>query len=188
MKTDRAMKRCKACNYLAYEDEIKGVCPACGLPDRVFEPYEKKATGLRHLILDIHFHSIALHIPQAVGPIIILLYTASLFLVSFRTDLYYLLKILVIVYPLAVVPALISGLIDGNLRFKKVLTPILKKKLILALIVLLITASMSVAALFADNFSLNVHAIVLPAFLSLFIQGTLARMGIRLVECMIGGK
>jgi phage-related holin/ribosomal protein L37E len=188
MKKERAMKRCKACNYFAYEDEIKGVCPACGLPDRVFEPYEKKATGLRHLILDIHFHSISLHIPQAVGPIIILLYLASIVLVSFRTDLYFLLKILVIVYPLAVVPALFSGLIDGNLRFKKVFTPILKKKLILAVIVLVITTSISVAAILADNFSANVHFIVLPAFISLAIQGTLARIGIRLVECMVPWK
>lgn len=188
MEKDRKMKRCKACNYLAYEEEIEGVCPACGLPDRVFEPYEKKATGLRHLILDIHFHSIALHIPQAVGPIIILLYLSSFIFASFRTDIYYLLQILVVVYPFAVIPALFSGILDGNLRFKKVLTPILKKKLILAGIVMAITSSMAVSVFVVDSFAPNVHAIVIPAFLSLFIQGTLARIGIRLVECMIGGK
>jgi hypothetical protein len=185
---DRPMKRCKACNYLAYEDEIKGVCPACGLPDKVFEPYEKKSKGLRHTLLDIHIHSISLHIPQAVGPIIILLYISSILFSSLRTELYHPLKILVIFYPMAVLPALCSGLFDGNLRFKKITTPQLKKKLILASVVLVITTSMSVAAMFVDSFSANIHAIVLPAFVSLAIQGTLARIGIRLVECMVPGK
>ena len=31
--------RCKACGYVTREGKIKDVCPACGVPAKMFEPY-----------------------------------------------------------------------------------------------------------------------------------------------------
>lgn len=179
--------RCKACGYIIRQGERTDRCPACGLPEKVLEPYQPKATGFRHLILDVHLHSIGLHIPQAIGPVFILLYLAHFLPLTFREELFPLMEAMAIAYPFAVLPAIITGLVDGKYRFKKTLTPILFRKLVLALFVLVITTGISAVTFIAEDFHSVIHAIALATAVSLFFQGLLARMGIRLVECMMPG-
>jgi hypothetical protein len=97
-------------------------------------------------------------------------------------------RAMAVVYPLAVFPAIVSGLLDGKLRFKKIFTPLLIRKLILAFFVLVITSIISIVSFTTINFSGIIHYIAGATVVSLFFQGTLARMGIRMVNCMMPGK
>lgn len=127
--------RCKACGYIMSEDAVKDCCPACGLPKTVFEPYTKKISPRRKMLLDQHFHPIAVHFPQVLlflGVILplMILFTAD----PLRNELYIMLKWSVLAMPFTVFLGFITGLIDGKLRFKKLDPPLLKNKIIAGLI------------------------------------------------------
>ena len=56
--------RCKACGFIMDASHLKDVCPACGLPKTVFEPYTKKISSKRKFIIDQHIHPVSVHFPQ----------------------------------------------------------------------------------------------------------------------------
>ena len=43
--------RCKACGYVTCEGKIKDVCPACGVPAKMFEPYTDPVSEKRRRFL-----------------------------------------------------------------------------------------------------------------------------------------
>ena len=47
------------------EEKVGDVCPACGVPGKMFEPYTDKISEQRKKILDRHIHPIMVHAPQA---------------------------------------------------------------------------------------------------------------------------
>ena len=67
--------RCKACGFVTDQGKIKDVCPACGVPAKMFEPYTHPVSLKRRRILDLHTHPVMVHFPQA--------FALTLFLLSF---------------------------------------------------------------------------------------------------------
>ncbi|MBP2627565.1 MAG: hypothetical protein H6Q68_2276 [Firmicutes bacterium] len=127
--------RCKVCGYIMDESHLKDLCPACGLPKTVFEPYTKKISQQRKFILDQHLHPIAIHFPQVLILLIVLMPLLSL-VVNDPLSLEFLVvaKLSILVLPFTVFGGFITGLLDGKLRFKKVTTPLLIKKIIAGVI------------------------------------------------------
>ena len=134
MKTkiqDEQLYICKPCGYVMKESELTDVCPACGLPRKVFEQYKERMSPGRSRILRMDLHPIAVHFPQS-----LLVFLLQALLLNFMFPQFYP-EVLIstaiftaVLFPFTVLGAFLSGLIDGKLRFKSVTTPILKKKII----------------------------------------------------------
>lgn len=128
----KTYSRCKVCGFITETDKIGEVCQACGVPKTAFEAYKPNINEKRKKILDIHAHPIILHFPQAFT-------LTALFLLAilpvFSGDLHNIIdsaaKVMMVLMPPAVIAGFATGLLDGKIRFKKVTTPILKRKIIM---------------------------------------------------------
>ncbi|MCE5210072.1 MAG: rubrerythrin [Deltaproteobacteria bacterium] len=136
--------RCKACGYVTREGKIKDVCPACGVPAKMFGPYTDTISPKRRLILGLHLHPIMVHFPQAFSITLFLLLVLSHFVYA-EIKWMYLYAIIVISFflPFSVILALLTGLFDGKIRFRKVTTPLLKKKMILGVLLLITSIALA---------------------------------------------
>ncbi len=128
----KAWLRCKACGYVLEERELGDVCPACGVPRSMFQPYQHPVSEKRRRILDLHLHPVAVHAPQALVFFLLLL-TALLPIpgVPFQADLAATVRILSLLLPATVAAAVATGVVDARIRFRRVSTPILKRKIAL---------------------------------------------------------
>ncbi|HMM16901.1 MAG TPA: hypothetical protein PKC47_05155 [Petrimonas sp.] len=136
MKEEKLV-RCRPCGYVMKESELGDVCPACGLPRDVFEPYREKVSPgrLRFLALDIH--PIAIHLSQtfvALVPFFIIFH--YLFPDFEPTIIHSVIAFSVYLFPLTLILSALSGYADGLVRFKTINTPLLLKKIILSVIVI----------------------------------------------------
>ena len=124
--------RCKACGYIMEEGKLKDVCPACGLPKTVFEPYVKKISPQRKMLIDQHLHPIILHFPQVILVLSLFMPLLSLLIADpLRSEVLIIAKWSLLTLPFAVFGGFITGIIDGKLRFKKLTPPLLKTKIII---------------------------------------------------------
>ena len=128
------MVRCKVCGYIMPEGKLRDKCPACGALKTVFEPYIDPVSEQRRRILRLDLHPVAVHFPTSFAVTILVLSIATLF---FTGDVQFLLicaiKICALLLPLVVILAMIAGIIDGKLRFRKIkVSEILKTKILLA--------------------------------------------------------
>ncbi len=137
--------RCKVCGYIIPEDKLKDECPACGAKRLAFEPYVPDLSETRFKKLHMDLHPVVVHFPQAFPVFVILL-----FLLSLVTDItwagYFILtgKVLSLFMPLVAGCAIIAGIFDGKIRFKKI-TPILKKKIAFGTLYLLLSGVNAIA-------------------------------------------
>ena len=160
--------RCKACGYIMEAGRPVDKCPACGVPAKQFEPYEEKVTEKRARLLDLHIHPIVVHIPQAFSPFLLLLATALIVATGpFRTIILDATRVLALALPFSVVLAFAAGLFDGKQRFRKVTTPVLVRKIVVASIFL---ASSIAAALISVLTGLDTFASLAP-YLALVLVG-----------------
>lgn len=112
--------KCKACGFIMDESHLKDVCPACGLPKTVFEPYTKKISPKRKFIIDLHIHPVSVHFPQ-----VFILAVAFMLSMTFvvgsplRAEFLVAAKLATLALPFSVLLGFITGLIDGKYRFKK---------------------------------------------------------------------
>jgi len=127
---------CKACGYIMAKSHFAGRCPACGIPgEALFEPYTKTISPMRRFLLDQHIHPIAVHFPQVL--ILITLFLPLLALVTsdpLREQLQIVARLAIFVLPLTIFGGIATGLFDGKLRFKRVTTPLLIRKIIVSVI------------------------------------------------------
>ena len=136
--------RCKVCGYVMEESELKDLCPACGLPKTVFEPYTKKISPQRKFILDQHIHPIAIHFPQVLIMLIVFMPLLSLIVSDpWRAEFLIIAKWSIYVLPITVLGGFLTGLLDGKLRFKKLHTPLLISKMMVGLIFQLLSIKYS---------------------------------------------
>lgn len=129
--------KCKACGYVTKEGSVKDVCPACGVPAKMFEPYTDPVSEKRRTILGLHVHPIMVHFPQAFSMTLFLL--AVLSYVSsppIKDSLFVSIQVISFLLPYFIILSLLSGLFDGKIRFRKLTTPFLKRKIIIGLIFL----------------------------------------------------
>jgi rubredoxin len=134
-RTGKKLLICSVCGYIITEGYKGDTCPACGVAKTAFQPYVDKMSPQRRKILNLHMHNIFVHFPQAFSLLMLFLIVVSLFLKnSAKFDFMTTFKILSFFLPLSVVVSIISGIIDGKNRFKRITTPILKKKITVAIL------------------------------------------------------
>lgn len=132
--------KCKACGYIMDASYLKDVCPACGLPKTVFEPYTKKISPNRRFIIDQHIHPICVHFPQVFVIVIMVMLSLALWVGSpLREEFLVAAKLSIFALPFSVLLGFVTGLIDGKLRFKKLTTPLLANKTKAGIILLVLS-------------------------------------------------
>lgn len=179
---------CKVCGFVMEEEDLKGVCPACGVPKTAFVEYKPKVNVKRLKVLGLHIHPITVHFPEAIAVFL----TGFLFLTflpigTFKTDLMLTNKVLSIFFPITIIIASISGIYDGKVRFKKLSPPWLKIKIYLG--VALFIVSLILLYLFNLGYydtTVKVLAFVL-SLISLGLSAVLGKMGGKLIEAIMPG-
>ncbi|HET7838544.1 MAG TPA: hypothetical protein VFL04_02205 [Rectinemataceae bacterium] len=146
----RQLVRCKACGYIMEADKLSDRCPACGVPAKQFEPYDERISDKRRLVLDLHIHPIVVHLPQAFAAFLVPLAAALVMaLGDFRALVLDTTRVLTVVLPFSVLAAFAAGLIDGKTRFRRVTTPVLVKKIIIASVFLASSFGAAAIAVFS---------------------------------------
>jgi rubredoxin/uncharacterized membrane protein len=122
--------RCSVCGYIMEGDFSGNECPVCGALKAAFQPWEDRVSLKRRKILNLHMHSVLVHFPQAFSVFMLFLTVVIFFLKDLtKVEFWMTLKILSIFLPLSAIAAVISGLIDGKMRFKRLSTIILRRKI-----------------------------------------------------------
>jgi uncharacterized membrane protein len=141
----KELVRCKSCGFVMEKGKLHGKCPACGVPDKMFEPYTERIAPMRRLILSLDIHPVLVHFPQAFTATILLL---SLTALPARDALLsrILATIIVLgtVLPFVVLAAACAGLLDAKVRFRRLTTPLLVRKIVLSCLFLLLSLAIFV--------------------------------------------
>jgi rubredoxin len=133
----KELVRCRPCGYVMEADMLGDVCPACGLPRKVFEPYRERVSLNRLKLLNLDLHPIVIHLSQALVIAIPLLTLLLNLFPEFNPEIVKSVLIFsVFVFPFTLVMAIITGIIDGLTRFKTLATPLLRVKIIFSIIIL----------------------------------------------------
>lgn len=178
---------CKACGLVIEEGRLGDVCPACGVPRNAFQPYKETVSDRRLRILNLHLHPIMVHFPQAFTGIIPVLLILSVFFYQAYDEFLSTARVLAFFLPLTVLASIASGMIDGRVRFKKLTTPYLVKKILLGTALLAITLAMCAVSLLWNGMD---HPLVAMLILSLFcipLQVLLGITGIKLMFSRLPG-
>lgn len=137
--------KCKVCGFVLKSKTLPELCPACGFKGKIFEEFEPTVSAKRRKALELHAHSALVHFPIAV---ITYIFFINLFILA-KVILWHSvfaasLKAMVWLLPFVTLFGMLSGLYDGKLRFKKINTPLLKKKILLSILLILISISLFV--------------------------------------------
>ncbi len=181
--------RCKACGYVTVKGKIKDVCPACGVPAKMFEPYQDPVAEKRRKILGLHIHPIIVHFPQSFAFTLLVLAVLS-FVAPPQINgvLNCTTQLISAALPFFLILALLTGLLDGKTRFRKVTTPFLKKKIIFGLSFLITSIVIAVVALALPLSAIPVMALF--ALLTIIAVGfsiALGLIGDELMEAKLPG-
>jgi hypothetical protein len=185
----KELVRCKSCGYIMEKGKLHGKCPACGVPGKMFEPYSEKIAPLRKFILSLDIHPVFVHFPQA--------FTASVLLLSLlamvvqghiREQILCADTVLGIALPFTVLLAFFAGLLDGKIRFRRVTTPLLVRKMVFGSLFFLLSCGIFAAVLAVPLNTFTTLAIIAGmSFVSLGCASYLAIMGISLLNAKFPG-
>ena len=180
----KELVRCRPCGFVMESDKLGDVCPACGLPRKVFEPYREKVSRNRLILLNLDLHPIVIHLSQALVIAIPFLAVITNFFSSFQPEIMKSVLIFsVFIFPVTLVLAIITGVIDGLTRFKTLATPLLRVKIIFSLIIL----SLSIVLFFvAPNEEYSILTIIL-SILCLAAGVQLGLWGKKLINVILPG-
>ncbi len=110
-------------------------CPACGVPAKMFLPHDERISPRRKMLLSLDIHPVMVHFPQAFTATLALLSIAGPFVHGpLSASLSATVRTLGALLPFTIALSFIAGLFDAKIRFRKVNTPLLKKKIILGTI------------------------------------------------------
>jgi rubredoxin len=181
----KELVRCRPCGFVMDADKLGDVCPACGMPRKVFEPYRERVSRNRLVLLNFDLHPIAIHLSQSLVIVIPVLAILTTLFKQFQPELLdNVLTFSVVVFPFTLFLAIITGIIDGLTRFKTLATPILRVKIIFSIIIL----TLSIALFFvAPHHDLSVLTIVL-SILSLGAGFQLGLWGKKLINVILPGS
>lgn len=186
MKEEKLI-RCRPCGYIMKESDLKegDVCPACGMPHTVFEPYREKVSSGRLKFLALDLHPIAIHLSQTfVATIPGLLILHFIFPNFFSEVLTNVITFSVYVFPLTLMASIVTGIADGYARFKTMETPLLKKKIAFSIIIFAVSALQ-----FYLIYKGQVYTwyFLLISLVSLVLAMMLGRMGVKLINVILPG-
>jgi|BarGraIncu00222A_1022003.scaffolds.fasta_scaffold05848_2 rubredoxin len=137
---DEELVRCRPCGYVMKASDLGDVCPACGLPRNVFEPYREKVSPNRLLILSLDIHPIAIHLSQTFVALTPMLIIFHLIFPDFQATIAHsVITFSVWALPVSLIASTISGIVDGITRFKTLRTPLLKSKIIYSMLILILS-------------------------------------------------
>jgi hypothetical protein len=180
----KELVRCRPCGFVMEADKLGDVCPACGLPRKVFEPYREKVSPNRLILLNLDLHPIAIHLSQSLVIAIPLLAIISNYFSSFQPELIKnVFTFSVFVFPFTLALAIMTGVIDGLTRFKTLATPLLRVKIIFSLIIL----TLSIAIFFVARDDKNYILTIILSFLSLGAGVQLGLWGKKLINVILPG-
>lgn len=180
----KELVRCRPCGFVMEADKLGDVCPACGLPRKVFEPYRERVSMNRLRLLNLDLHPIAIHLSQSlVIAIPILTILTHFFPGLYPVQLKNVFIFSVTLFPFTLGLAITTGVIDGLTRFKTLKTPLLRVKIVFSLIIL----TLSIILFFiARNEKLYAITLVL-SFLSLGAGVQLGLWGKKLINVILPG-
>ena len=180
----KELVRCRPCGFVMEADKLGDVCPACGLPRKVFEPYREKVSRNRLILLNLDLHPIAIHLSQALVITIPIFVILKNFFSSFQPEIVSnVLTFAVFVFPFTLVLAIITGVIDGLTRFKTLATPLLRVKIIFSLIIL----TLSILIFFIAPNEKNYIFTIILSILSLGAGVQLGFWGKKLINVILPG-
>jgi O-antigen/teichoic acid export membrane protein len=139
--------RCKSCGYLMPEGKLKDKCPACGVPAKMFEPYEDPVGEARRRLLDAHLHPIAVHFSTAFAASLVVLAAGTLlFSGGVQEILACTARLMSLFLPLLVLATFLLGLLDGRTRFRSVgRSQILKRKVLFGILFLAFSSGLALS-------------------------------------------
>jgi hypothetical protein len=173
------MQSVRLCNPRGQD---KGCLPGMrGVPAKIFEPYQDPVTEKRRRILKLHLHPIIVPFPQSFAFTLFVLAVLS-FVVSPQINgfLTCTMQVLSSALPFFIILTLLTGLLDGKTRFRRVTTLFLKKKIILGLSFLFSSILIAFVALVLRPSSV-------PA-MALFTLLTIVAVGISIALGLIGDE
>jgi O-antigen/teichoic acid export membrane protein len=180
----KELVHCRPCGFVMEADKLGDVCPACGLPRKVFEPYREKVSLNRLFVLNLDLHPIAIHLSQAlVISIPLLAILINLFDNFFPEILKNVLIFSVAVFPFTLVLSILTGIVDGLTRFKTLKTPLLRMKIIASIVILLLSFTLFFVGPKEDY---KIWTIVL-GFLCLAAGVQLGLWGKKLIDVILPG-
>lgn len=181
----KELVRCKPCGYVMEADKLGDVCPACGMPRKAFEPYRERVAWNRLFVLNLDLHPIAIHLSQTFVVLIpALIVFTSLFPAFHHKMLTEVLKFVCFIFPLTLVAAVATGVIDGLFRFKSLTPPLLRAKIIFSFIILALAFSMFALTL-SGNFG------IITTLLSLGCLACAVKLGLvgkKLINVILPGS
>jgi len=148
---DEELVRCRPCGYVMKASELgEGVCPACGLPHTVFEPYRERVSANRLFILGLDIHPIAIHLSQTFVALAPMLIVFHMIFPDFQEVIVHsVINFSIWALPFSLLASTVSGIIDGITRFKTLRTPMLQAKIIYSMLIL--TTSIIQLVIFTPN-------------------------------------
>ncbi len=181
--------RCKSCGFVIEEGKLGDVCPACGVPRKLFEPFEDNISEKRRAILKLALHPILVHFPIAFSVTLIMAALAAWWIIPWRDVLGNVIYVLALATPFTLVLAIAAGLLDGKTRFRKLTTPILKQKLFLGIFYFILSLAMVIVTLNPawPNAGLLIIVVILDAGCLAF-STRLGLLGTSLMEAKFPGK
>jgi len=185
----KKMYKCRVCGYVLEREEPTDVCPACGVKGKIFEDYDSPLSRKRRKLLDLYIHAIMVHFPIAfVFSTFLLSLLISINIFKEPTVFTDIRNVIIWVLPFTALSATAAGLYDGKLRFKRLNTPYLKKKLILAVFFILFSVSVLVIQEFftLDKSTINIIILIFSFVLSGFAL-LLGFIGGKLLEAKVRG-
>ncbi len=181
----KELVRCKPCGYVMEAGKLKDVCPACGMPAKAFEPYRERVALNRLFVLSLDMHPIAIHLSQTFVILIPLMIFSTMLFPDFNNDIFMnVLKFSIYVFPLTLIAAIITGVIDGLFRFKTLTPPILRLKIILSSIIIVLAGTMFFVAK-DGNYGLFTIILSLGC---LFCAVRLGLLGKHLIDVILPGS
>lgn len=185
----KKMYRCKVCGFIAESEEPPEVCPACGFKGKIFEEFKSPVSAKRRIIMKLHIHPVLVHFPLA---FVLSLFLINLFvlieIIQLPSTFTAMAEAIIWLLPFAAVLATISGIYDGKLRFKRIDTPLLKKKMILSSLFILFSISLIVLQ---SSLELNPRSNGIMIFIySIVLSGIgtwLGLIGSGLIEAKVRG-
>jgi rubredoxin len=181
----KELVRCRPCGFVIEADKLGDVCPACGMPRKVFEPYRERVSRNRLMLLNFDLHPIAIHLSQALVMAIPVLAIITTAFKQFQPEIVKdVLRFSVFIFPLTLVLAIITGIIDGLTRFKTLATPILRVKIIFSLIILTLSVALFFTTLCGNLYVLT----IILSILSLGAGFQLGLWGKKLINVILPGS
>ena len=157
------------------------------MPRNAFQPYRETVSERRLRILNLHLHPIMVHFPQAFTGIIPVLLVLSVFFSQAHDEFLSTARVLAFFLPLTVLASFASGMIDGRVRFKKLTTPYLVRKILLGTALLGITLAMCAVSLLWNGIDNPLAALFILSISSMPVQVLLGITGIKLMFSKLPG-